>query len=56
MRLEQRLLAGVEQAIVPYFHQWKPTDMVVWDNWRMLHARTSFTGSRWLRGVYFDRA
>ncbi|MFT4027014.1 MAG: TauD/TfdA family dioxygenase [Novosphingobium sp.] len=21
-----------------YFHQWKTTDMVIWDNWRMLHA------------------
>ncbi|MFY1828655.1 TauD/TfdA family dioxygenase [Myxococcus fulvus] len=29
-------------------------DFLVYDNWRMLHARTSFTGARWLRGVYFD--
>lgn len=21
----------------PYFHQWKPNDMLIWDNWRMLH-------------------
>jgi taurine dioxygenase len=21
-----------------YWHNWKPTDMVIWDNWRMLHA------------------
>jgi len=21
-----------------YFHSWKPNDMVIWDNWRMLHA------------------
>lgn len=21
-----------------YFHDWKPTDMVIWDNWRMLHS------------------
>lgn len=21
-----------------YWHSWKPTDMVIWDNWRMLHA------------------
>ena len=21
-----------------YFHQWAPTDLVVWDNWRVLHA------------------
>jgi taurine dioxygenase len=28
----------VERAIRPYYHQWKPTDMLIWDNWRMLHA------------------
>ena len=27
----------VEAAMKPYFHQWRPTDMLVWDNWRMLH-------------------
>ena len=21
-----------------YWHDWKTTDMVIWDNWRMLHA------------------
>ena len=21
-----------------YFHHWKPTDMLIWDNWRMVHA------------------
>jgi len=21
-----------------YWHQWEPTDMVIWDNTRMLHA------------------
>ena len=21
-----------------YFHNWKPTDLLIWDNWRMLHA------------------
>lgn len=24
----------------PYFHAWKPTDMLIWDNWRMLHSVT----------------
>lgn len=27
----------VEQVLKPYYHQWKPTDMLLWDNWRMLH-------------------
>jgi taurine dioxygenase len=21
-----------------YFHRWEPTDMVIWDNWRVLHS------------------
>ncbi len=25
-------------AIKPYFHTWRPTDMIIWDNLRMLHA------------------
>jgi gamma-butyrobetaine dioxygenase len=30
-------------------------DFVLYDNHRMLHARTSFRGARWVRGIYFDR-
>jgi alpha-ketoglutarate-dependent taurine dioxygenase len=29
-------------------------DFLIYDNHRMLHARTGFQGARWLRGVYFD--
>jgi taurine dioxygenase len=25
------------RVIKPYFHEWKETDMVIWDNWRVLH-------------------
>ena len=38
------LLAAVCDEIVAaarslsYFHQWQPTDMLVWDNWRVLHS------------------
>jgi len=27
----------VERVVRPYYHQWKSTDMLVWDNWRTLH-------------------
>jgi gamma-butyrobetaine dioxygenase/trimethyllysine dioxygenase len=30
-------------------------DFLLYDNHRMLHARTGFTGARWLRGVYFNQ-
>jgi gamma-butyrobetaine dioxygenase/trimethyllysine dioxygenase len=31
-------------------------DFVLYDNHRMLHARSGFSGPRWLRGVYFDES
>jgi taurine dioxygenase len=27
----------IEQTIKPYYHTWKLSDMLIWDNWRMLH-------------------
>jgi taurine dioxygenase len=27
----------IRAKVRPYIHKWKPTDMVIWDNWRMLH-------------------
>lgn len=27
----------VERSMQVYYHQWRPTDMLAWDNWRMLH-------------------
>ncbi len=30
-------------------------DALLYDNYRMLHARTGFRGARWVRGVYFDQ-
>jgi alpha-ketoglutarate-dependent taurine dioxygenase len=32
----------------------KPGDTLIYDNHRMLHGRTAFSGPRWVRGVYFD--
>jgi len=31
-----------------------PGDVLLYDNHRVLHGRTAFTGARWVRGVYFD--
>lgn len=37
-----QLLEAVCQEIMarvkPYFHQWQRTQMLIWDNWRMLHC------------------
>ena len=38
------LLSEISDEIVEaakglsYFHRWSPTDMVIWDNWRILHS------------------
>ena len=40
----EALLAAVCDEIVEaakdlcYFHRWHSTDMVIWDNWRLLHS------------------
>jgi taurine dioxygenase len=28
------------RVVRPYFHEWHETDMVIWDNWRILHEAT----------------
>jgi taurine dioxygenase len=32
----------INRKVKPYFHKWTPTDMLIWDNWRMLHAVSGF--------------
>lgn len=44
MRNEEgdRLLSEIVDICIDpanaYFHEWRPTDLVLWDNWRMLHC------------------
>ena len=42
-------------AIAYYRFLLNAGDYLLYDNHRMLHARTAFRGARWLRGIYFDR-
>ena len=37
-----------------FFYQLQSGDFVLYDNYRMLHARTGFSGPRHVRGVYFN--
>jgi taurine dioxygenase len=37
-RLLEQVCQEVLAKVKPYFHQWKLTDMLIWDNWRMLHS------------------
>lgn len=34
----EEALQEMYRVITPYWHDWKPTDMVIWDNHRVLHA------------------
>jgi taurine dioxygenase len=36
--LLQELIEQMYAAMRPYWHDWKGTDMVIWDNWRFLHS------------------
>jgi alpha-ketoglutarate-dependent taurine dioxygenase len=49
-----RFTALTKKEDFQYHTLLKEGDFLVYDNHRMLHARTAFSGARWLRGVYFD--
>ncbi|MCJ2180216.1 TauD/TfdA dioxygenase family protein [Novosphingobium album (ex Hu et al. 2023)] len=36
--LMEEVCQEVNRKANGYFHNWRPTDMVIWDNWRLLHA------------------
>jgi taurine dioxygenase len=36
--LLESLCQEIYAKMTPYWHQWKSSDMVIWDNWRMIHA------------------
>jgi len=38
--LLEAVLQDMLGKIRPYYHKWRPTDMVIWDNTRMLHSVT----------------
>ncbi len=44
MSAGEELLEAVCQDLIakirPYHHGWRATDMLIWDNWRMLHSVT----------------
>lgn len=35
--LLQAVCMEIRDKVVPYIHRWKGNDMVIWDNWRVLH-------------------
>ncbi len=53
-RAYRRLVGLARSTYFQYRFLLRPGDFVIYDNLRMLHGRTSFTGPRWVRGIYFD--
>lgn len=49
--LLRRVVTILEDEDFAYYHEWQPGDMVLWDNWRMLHRATGIAPhrSRWLQ-------
>jgi len=38
----KELITQMYAVIQPYWHDWKSTDMVIWDNWRFLHSAEGY--------------
>jgi taurine dioxygenase len=36
--LLEELCQEIYASMTPYIHRWKPTDMIIWDNWRFIHS------------------
>ncbi len=52
--IRQRILNFFERTCVPIFYQ--QNSLLVWDNWRMLHARTGFADqTRHLKRVWLSK-
>lgn len=52
----QLLVSLVRQKENIYKFNLRPGNVMIIDNWRLLHGRTSFVGKRVLRGCYFTRS
>ncbi len=37
-QLLEAVCQEIAEKVKPYYHEWKPTEMLIWDNWRMLHS------------------
>lgn len=40
IELLERLISQTRDSKFHYFHQWQPGDIVLWDNWRVMHCAT----------------
>ena len=66
MRLSEpnmtQLYAGIRyidklfnSSVYQWRYQLDPGDMLIFDNWRVLHGRAAFSGKRKMAGAYINR-
>lgn len=53
-RAYQKFTAIIENPAYQFHNLLCPHDFILYDNYRMLHGRTAFTGPRWMKGIYFN--
>lgn len=53
-RAYQTFTRLTESPACQYRFKLQAGDFVLYDNYRMLHGRTAFSGARWMKGIYFD--
>ena len=53
-RAYQTFTRLTESPASQYRFKLQAGDFVLYDNYRMLHGRTAFSGARWMKGIYFD--
>jgi len=53
-RAYQQFTKIVEDPVFQFRVLLHPHDFILYDNYRMLHGRTAFTGPRWMKGIYLD--
>lgn len=50
-KLIKELVNHITSQEFSYIHDWEPNDMVLWDNWRTLHAALGYPATEHRRGV-----
>ena len=53
-RSYQQFIQLLDKPSYQYNFTLEPQDFILYDNYRMLHGRTAFTGPRWMKGIYLN--
>jgi gamma-butyrobetaine dioxygenase/trimethyllysine dioxygenase len=53
-RAYQKFTQIIQRPSYQYHFTLHPQDFILYDNYRMLHGRNSFSGPRWMKGIYLN--